>query len=62
MPKIIKPNYSQSPMRGVTGQPIYKMRIYKRPGDFMEKEYRGINQMERWRQYYKDQGFRTRRI
>lgn len=55
------PGYGKTPYTG-TKKPACKMRVYRRPGNFMDKEYRDINQMERWRQYYKEQGFRTRRI
>jgi len=40
----------------------YKMRVY-RPGDTpIDRFYRSLEQLERQRQYYKGQGFKTRRI
>ena len=62
MPKIIKPDRSQSPMFGVKKQPSYKMRIYRGKGNVYERTYRSMEKMEQFQRYYKNKGLRTRRI
>ena len=56
MPKIIKNPTNSNVKKG------HRVRIYKPDGDRFEKEYQDINQMKRFRKYYKDKGFRTRAI
>ena len=61
MPKILKtPGYGKTPYTG-TRRPAVKMRVFKPNGSF-DRMYQNFDQMEKWRRYYKDQGFRTRRI
>ncbi len=63
MPRII------GTKRQITGQPKgqlesgvgYKMRVYK-PSGPIDRIYRNKQQMMRYRRYYKEQGFRTRKI
>ena len=61
MPKILRtPGYGKTPYEG-TKKPPCKLRVYKPNGSF-DKMYQDLNQMEKWQNYYKNQGFRTRRI
>ena len=61
MPIIRKTPYSDRAGQGVRS-PKYKMRVYTTGGNFMEKEYQNIDKMEQFRRYYKEKGYRTRRI
>ena len=56
MPKIIKTPTNPNVKKG------HRVRIYKPDGARFEKEYQDMNQMKRFRKYYKDKGFRTRAI
>ena len=61
MPKILKtPGYGKTPYTG-TRRPTAKLRVYKPNGTF-DRMYQDFNQMEKWQNYYRNQGLKTRRL
>lgn len=40
----------------------YSMRIYTNPKSPIDRLYRSLEQMEKWRTYYKNRGIKTRAI
>lgn len=55
MPKVIKTPNNPYIKKG------YRFRVYRPEGNF-DREYKSMNQMKRFKKYYKSLGFRTRAI
>ena len=55
MPKIIRTPSNPNVKKG------FRFRVYRPEGNF-DKEYKSMNQMKRFRRYYKGLGFKTRAV